>query len=132
MDGALASGPVAICRRCPPDQTEVLRIGDASLPIRRAPHGTCAQLFHRRCSRPLHVDEWLQRAPSHGLGFLWAAGGERGHQEQRSSQGVDTGEYRGHEGADEAPWIRLRLVARGYDLPAGLLPLESVVLSQAL
>jgi len=37
---------------------------------------------------------------------------------------VDAFEHRGHEGPDEAPRVRLRLVARGYDLPARLLSLN--------
>src|SRR5271157_840751 len=36
-------------------------------------------------SGALHVDERVQRASSHGLGFVRAAGGECGHQEQHSS-----------------------------------------------
>ena len=40
-------------------------------------------------------------------------------------------QHRQHEGADEAPGLRLRLVARSHDLPARILPLEPVVLSQA-
>jgi leucyl-tRNA synthetase len=64
-------------------------LGDASLPFRRAAHGARAQLFDRRRAGALHVDERLQRAASHGMGFVRAAGGECGHQEQHSAQGVD-------------------------------------------
>ena len=53
-------------------QAEVLRAGDAALPVRRVAHGTRAQLLDRRCARPLHVDERLQRASSHGMGFVRA------------------------------------------------------------
>ncbi len=42
-------------------------------------HGPRAQLLDRRRARPLHVDERLQRASSHGLGFVRLAGGECGH-----------------------------------------------------
>ena len=41
-------------------------------------------------------------------------------------------QHRQHEGADEAPGLCLRLVARSHYLPARLLPLEPVVLSEAL
>jgi leucyl-tRNA synthetase len=41
-------------------------------------------------------------------------------------------QHRQHEGADEAPRLRLRLVARSHYLPARVLPLEPVVLSEAL
>ena len=44
------------------------------------------QLLHRRCPRALHVDERLQRAPSHGLGFVRIAGRECGHPEQHASR----------------------------------------------
>ncbi len=52
--------------------------------------------------------------------------------EQHAAARVDAAQHRQHEGADEAPGLRLRLVARSYDLPARLLPLEPVVLPQAL
>ena len=39
-------------------------------------------------------------------------------------------QHRQHEGADEAPRLRLRLVARSHHLPARLLPLEPVVLPE--
>src|ERR1035437_5705256 len=107
MDRALAERSVALCRRGPLNEAEVLRFGDASLPVGRAAHGTRAQLRDRRCAGSLHVDERLQRASSHGLGFVRVAGGECCYQEQHSAEGMDACEYRGHEGADEAPWVRL-------------------------
>src|ERR1051326_4264508 len=45
---------------------------------------------------------------------------------------MDAAQHRKHEGADEAPGVCLRLVAGSYDLLARLLPVEPVVLSQAL
>ena len=53
-------------------------------------------------------------------------------QNQHSAAPVDARQHRENEGADEAPRLRLRLVARSHHLPARLLPLEPVVLSQAL
>ena len=41
-------------------------------------------------------------------------------------------QHRQHEGADEAPGLRLRLVAGSHHLPARVLPLEPVVLSEAV
>ena len=60
------------------------------------------------------------------------ARGERRHPEQHAAARVDAAQHRRHEGADEAPGLRLRLVARSHHLPARLLQLEPVVLHQAL
>ena len=91
---------------------EVLRAGDAAVSLGRAAHGTRAQLLHRRRAGALHVDAGLQRASSHGLGFLRAARGERGHPEPDSAREWTLGNIAKHEGADEAPGLRLRLVER--------------------
>ena len=117
-----------------PDSTqeEVLRARNAAVSLGRAAHGTRAQLLHRRRAGPLHVDERLQRASSDGLGLVRLARGECGDSEQHAAARVDAAQHRQHEGADEAPRLRLRLVARSHDLPAGILPLEPVVLPQAL
>ena len=45
---------------------------------------------------------------------------------------MDALKHRQHEGADEAPWLCLRLVARSYNLPARVLPLEPVVFPEAV
>ena len=114
------------------DQEEILRARNAALSLGRAAHGTRAQLLHRRRARPLHVDERLQRASSHGLGFVRLARGKCGDPEQHAAARVDAAQHRQHEGADEAPRLRLRLVARSHHLPARILPLEPVVLPQAV
>src|SRR5579864_2852852 len=90
---------------------EILRARNAALSLGRAAYGTRAQLCHRRRAGTVHVDERLQRASSHGLGFFWLAGGKCGNPEQHAAAAVDAAEYRQHEGANEAPRIRLRLVA---------------------
>ena len=131
MVRALAAGPSSLRRRAGLEQEEVLRAGNAALSLGRAAHGPRAQLLDRRRASPLHVDERLQRAASHGMGFVWLAGGERRDLEQHASARVDLAQHREHEGADEAPGFALRLVARGHDLPAGILPLEPVVLPEA-
>ena len=132
MVRALAAGRVALRRRTALHQAEILRPRNAALSVRRAAHGTRAQLRHRRRARPLHVDERLQRASSHGLGFIRLAGRERRHPEQHAAARVDAAQHRRHEGADEAPGLRLRLVARSHHLPARILQMEPVVLHQAL
>ena len=132
MVRALATGRFALSRRVPFDAPEVLRARNAALSFGRAAHGPRAQLRHRRHPRSLHVDERLQRASSHGLGLLWLAGGKRSHPEQHPAARVDASQHRQHEGADEAPGIRLRLVPRSDHLPARLLSLEPVVFLEVL
>jgi hypothetical protein len=128
----LAKRSPALRRRASLRQEEILRARNAALSLRRAAHGPRAQLCHRRRARPLYVDERLQRASSHGLGFLRFARGKRRHSEQHAAAPVDSRQHRQDEGADEAPRLRLRLVPRSHNLPARLLPLEPVVLSQVL
>ncbi len=132
MVRALAAGPVPVRCRTPLHATEVLRARNAALSLGRAAHGARAQLRHRRRAGSLHVDERLQRAPSHGLGFFRSSGRERGHPEQHPSPRVDAAQHRCHEGADEAPGLCLRLVPRSHHLPARLLQMEPMVLHQAV
>src|SRR5579863_5307977 len=103
----MAAGRVTLCRRAPFGEEEVLRSGNAALSLRRAAYGPRAQLFDRRRTCPLHVDEWLQRAASHGMGLVRIAGGECGDFEQHAAARVDIAQYREHEGANEAPGLRL-------------------------
>ncbi len=129
MAAALGCGPRNVCGRARNlRQAQVLRAGDAALPQRPVAHGTRAQLLHWRRARPPHVDARLQRAASHGVGCLWAAGRERRAQAQYPSARVDALEHRRHEGADGAARPGLRLGHRGHHLPARVLPLEPVVL----
>src|ERR1019366_1434990 len=71
-------------------------------------------------------------AAPHGVGLIRIAGGKCGDQEPAATEGVDAGQHRGDEEADEAPRLRLRLVEGSDDLFAGLLPLEPVVLPEVL
>src|ERR1700691_5047465 len=114
------------------DKEEVLRTRNAALSLRRTSHGTRAQLCHRRRPGPLYVDEGPPRAPSHGLGLVRFASGKCGHSEQHSAAPVDPRQHCQDEGADESPRLCLPLVPRSHHLPARLLPLEPVVLSQVL
>jgi hypothetical protein len=68
---------------------EVLRAGDVPLPVGAHPHGPRAQLHHGRRDRALQAQPRLQRAPSHGLGRLRHAGGERRDGAQGPPQGLD-------------------------------------------
>ena len=56
-------------------------------------------------------DAPIQRASPHGMGFVWLARGKRRHLREHSTARVDARQHRQHEGADEAPRLRLRLVA---------------------
>src|SRR3984885_16229328 len=132
MVRTLAKRSRSLRRRTAYHKKEILRARNAALSLGCPAHGTRAQLRHRRCPGALYVDEWLQRASSHGMGFLRLAGRERRHPEQHSAAPVDPWQHRQNEGANEPPRLRLRLVPRSYHLPSRLLPLEPVVLSQVL
>ncbi len=89
MVRALAAGRISLRRRAQLHQAEVLRAGNVALSLGRPAHGTRAQLRHRRRARPLHVDERLQRASSHGLGFVRPSRGECRHFQQHAAARVD-------------------------------------------
>src|SRR5689334_13168937 len=111
MVRALAAGRIALRRRAALYPAKILRPGNAALSLWRIAHGTRSQLRHRRRFGPLHVDEWLQRPPPDGMGFFRTPRRERSHPEQHAPSRVDAAQHRRHEGADEAPGLRLRLVA---------------------
>ena len=60
-------------------QGEVLSPRDVPLPLRQDPYGARPELLDRRRDRPVQEDDGPQRAPSHGLGRLRHARGERRH-----------------------------------------------------
>src|SRR6476660_8388757 len=128
----MAERPIAISRRSQLQTAQVLRSRDAALSLRCAPYGTRTQLLHRRRFSATHVDARLQRASSHGMGLLRTSRGKRRHSEQHPAARLDSRQYRQHESSDEASGFCLRLGPRSYNLLAGLLSLESVVLSAAL
>src|SRR5579863_4529366 len=66
------------------------------------------------------------------MGFVWVAGGECCDCQSNSAARMDAGQHRKDEAADEPAGLCLRLVARNHNLPAGLLQVEPVVLSQTL
>src|SRR5579864_8880958 len=132
MVRTLSAGCRALRRRTRLGEEEILRARNVALSLGRSAYGSRAQLCHWRRTSSLYVDERLQRASSHGLGFLWPTCGKCGDPEQHAAAPVDVAEYRQHEGANEAPRLRLRLVARGYYLFSGILSLEPVVLPEAV
>ena len=74
----------------------------------------------------------LERAPSHGLGRLRPAGGERGHQEQHPPRQVDLGEHRRHAPQLKRLGFCLRLGAGSRHLPPRLLQVDPVALPAVL
>ena len=107
---------------------EILRPGNVPVPVRAHPYGTRAQLRHGGRGCALQARHGIQRAPSHGLGRLRHAGGERRHGAQGSSQSVDLSEHRGHEGAAQVHGAFAGLAARDRNLRSRLLqaPAENV------
>ena len=102
-------------------QAQVLLPVDAAVSVRRAAHGPCAQLHHRRCDQPLQAHDRPQRAAADGLGRVRPAGRERGDQEQGATGAVDLQEHRPHAQPAQVAGLRHRLVARVRHLHAGLL-----------
>ena len=111
-------------------EREVLRVLDVAVPVRQAAHGSCAQLHDQRRARALPAHVGLQRADADGLGRLRHAGRERGHRPQGAAGAVDLRQHRHDEGAVRRDRAGHRLVARGHDLQARLLPLEPVAVPQ--
>ena len=107
---------------------EILCARDVPLSVGAHPYGARAQLHHGRRGRALQTRQGVQRAPSHGLGRVRAAGRERRHGAQGPSQGMDLPEHRGDEGAAEVDGAVARLGARDRDLRSVLLqaPAEDV------
>ena len=109
-------------------QAQVLRLGDAALPVGGAAHGPRAQLRDRRRPSSLQAHAGIPRPASHGLGLVRPASRKRRHQEQTRPALVDPREHRGHEAAAKHVRLQLRLGLRNVQLRAGLLSLEPVVL----
>ena len=115
--GGCGAVPGGATRRTP----ELLRARDVSLPLGPYPHGPRAQLHDGRRGGPLQAGAWLRRPPSHGLGRLRPAGGERGVRARRPSRRVDLREYRDHARAAAVDGALHRLGARVRHLPSRLL-----------
>ena len=109
-----------------PAPREVLLPVHVSLSERPLAHGTCAQLHHRRRAGALHAHERQERAAAHGLGRVRIARGKRGDGERRAAGEMDLRQYRPHEEAAQIFGVRPGLEPRAGDLPARVLPLESV------
>ena len=74
---------------------------------------------------------WAKRTAADRLGCVRPAGGRRGGEKQHRTGPVDLRQHRIHEEPAETAGLRLRLGSRNRHLPAGILPLGTVVLHQA-
>ena len=108
--------------------TGLLPAHDVPLPVGRPAHRPLVhQDAHRRaCALPAH--ERPQRLLPHRLRCLRPARRECRHQERRPPGHVDDAQHREHAPPAALHGCHLRLVERGGDLPARVLPLEPVVL----
>ena len=112
--------------------SQVVRADDVPLPVGRPAHRALVQLRPPRRLHPLHADAGTQRYVAHGLRRLRAARRERGDQARRAPPPVDDGEHRADARPAPHHGHHVRLGPRDRLLPAGVLPLEPVVLPQVL
>ena len=77
-------------------EAQALPARDVPLSVGPRAHGARAQLHAGRRDGPLHARQGLQRAASHGLGRVRAAGRERRHGAQDPPAQVDLREHRHH------------------------------------
>ena len=113
-------------------EVEEVRARDVPVPLGRHPHGTRAQLHHRRRRRALLQDARLRRAASHGLGRVRPAGRERGHQVQQPSGQMDLRQHRHAEGQLQAHGLLVRLGPHRGGVRPRVLPLGPVDLPAVL
>ena len=107
---------------------EILRPGDAAVPVGRSARRARQELHPRRRGRAHDAHARLQRHAPDGLGRVRLAGRERGDPARDRSRFVDALEHRQHAPPDQADGHRLRLDARVRDLRSGVLQVEPVVL----
>ena len=107
---------------------EVLRPRDVAVSVGRSARRARQELHARRCDRAHPPHARLQRSAPDGLGRVRPAGRERRDPARDRPRDVDAREHPQHAAPDSADRDQLRLDARARDLPAGVLPLEPVVL----
>src|SRR5687768_14791689 len=110
-------------------KTEILLPFDVSLSLWQVAHGACAQLYHWRRAVALSPHAGLQRVAAYGLGRIRPAGRECGNAKQCAACKVDLRQHCLHAQTIAEPGAGNRLGPRACHLPAGLLPMESVVVS---
>ncbi len=109
---------------------QVLPADDVRLPLGRPAHRALVRQDSDRRHQPLPAHERLERLLPGWLRRVRAAGGERGHQGRHAAARVDHGQHRQDAASAALHGRDVRLVQRGRDLRARLLPLEPVVLPQ--
>ncbi len=106
---------------------EILLPVHVPLSQRAAAHGARPQLHHRRCDRPLPADAGQERVAADGLGRFRSARRKRRDGGGRGPGAMDLRQHRLHEKAAPVAGLRAGLGPRTRHLPAGVLPLESMV-----
>ena len=115
-------------RRPPVD----LRPRDAAVPVGRAPHGARLQLHARRRLHAHPAPAGLHGPAADGLRRVRPELRERGDQGGRPPARDHESQHRGDPPPDEADGVGDRLVARGLDRRARVLPLDAVALPPVL
>ena len=109
-----------------------LRPRDAAVPVRRAPHGARLQLHARRRLRARPPAPGVHRPAADGLRRVRPELRERRDQGGRSPARHHEPQHRGDPAPDEAHGVGDRLVARGLDRGARVLPLDAVAVPPLL
>ena len=110
----------------------VLLPDHASLHQRRPAHRSLVRDGAVGCGRSLASDAGQECVVPAGLRRLRSAGRKRGDQQQHPSQTVDVQQRREHDAPAQDNGRVVRLASRGRHLGSRVLPLDTVVVSQAL
>ena len=113
-------------------KSQVLRLRDAAVSVRRSARRPRKKLCVRRRDRTDDAHARLRRAPPDGLGCVRAARRKRRHCARHRPRRLDRREHRQYETANPADRNELRLDARDHHVLPRVLPLESVAVSAAL
>ena len=136
IEGSLAAAldrKRAVPRPRPPrGSRELLPPHDAALYLGRSPHRALVRVGALGHDGALPPDARLQRAVPDGLRCLRAARGERRDRARDSPQGLDGRQHRADARPAPAHGRDVRLGPRAQHQRAGLLPLDAVVVPQAL
>ncbi len=111
---------------------QAVRDGDVPVPLGRSPHRARRELLDRGRARPVLEDARAVGPAPDGVRRLRPAGRERGHPPGDRPSGVDLLEHRADAGLARAAGVLVRLEPAGRHVRARLLPMEPVVLRQAL
>ena len=117
---------------CASQRAQVLRPGDAAVPVRDAAHRPRTGVHARRRAGPLLPAHRFRGLEADGLRLLRAASGECCAEGGRASSRHRRAEHRVDPPDDEAARLGDRLVTRVLHPSAGVLPLDAVALPEVL